>query len=320
MITTYFTFLIGGILMKFLVVGAGAVGGYFGGRLLEKGADVTFLVREGRMRNLQEKGLVIHSDYGSATLSPKTVITGEEVESYDVILLSTKAYQLDNAIDDVRPYVGENTMVIPLLNGMAHYNKLDEQFGKEKVIGGLCYIEATLDSEGAVIQKGPLHMLVYGERSGQESERIIKLAVALKGTKADFQLSSTIIEDLWHKYLFIATMSGITTLMRAPIGPICNHPSGMETIKQLTKEIIDVMNVAGAPISNELETIQMEKIANLAPEMKSSMQRDMEKGLPVEADHLHGYLLEIAKTADLPVPVLESVYANLKIYELKLLT
>lgn len=303
------------MLVKFLVVGAGAVGGYFGGRLLEKGADVTFLVREGRRRNLQEKGLVIHSDYGNATLSPKTIIAGEEVELYDVILLSTKAYHLDNAIDDIRPYVGENTMVIPLLNGMAHYNKLDEQFGKEKVIGGLCYIEATLDSEGAVIQKGPLHMLVYGERSGQESERIIKLADALKGTKADFQLSSTIIEDLWHKYLFIATMSGITTLMRAPIGPICNQPSGMETIKQLTKEIIDVMNVAGAPISNELETIQMEKIANLAPEMKSSMQRDMEKGLPVEADHLHGYLLEIAKTADLPVPVLESVYANLKIYE-----
>lgn len=315
MITTYFTFLIGGILMKFLVVGAGAVGGYFGGRLLEKGADVTFLVREGRRRNLQEKGLVIHSDYGNTTLSPKTIIAGEEVELYDVILLSTKAYHLDNAIDDIRPYVGENTMVIPLLNGMAHYNKLDEQFGREKVIGGLCYIEATLDSEGAVIQKGPLHMLVYGERSGQESERIIKLADALKGTKADFQLSSTIIEDLWHKYLFIATMSGITTLMRAPIGPICKHPSGMETIKQLTKEIIDVMNVAGAPISNELETIQMEKIAHLAPEMKSSMQRDMEKGLPVEADHLHGYLLEIAKTADLPVPVLESVYANLKIYE-----
>lgn len=315
MITTYFTFLIGGILMKFLVVGAGAVGGYFGGRLLEKGTDVTFLVREGRRRDLQEKGLVIHSDYGNAILSPKTIIAGEEVEPYDVILLSTKAYHLDNAIDDVRPYVGKNTMVVPLLNGMAHYNKLDEQFGREKVIGGLCYIEATLDSEGAVIQKGPLHMLVYGERSGQESERIIKLADALKGTKADFQLSSTIIEDLWHKYLFIATMSGITTLMRAPIGPICNHPSGMETIKQLTKEIIDVMNVAGAPISNELETIQMEKIANLAPEMKSSMQRDMEKGLPVEADHLHGYLLEIAKTADLPVPVLESVYANLKIYE-----
>lgn len=158
-------------------------------------------------------------------------------------------------------------------------------------------------------------MLVFGERSGQESERIIKLAEAFKGTKSDFQLSSTIIEDLWHKYLFIATMSGITTLMRAPIGPICNHPSGMETIKLLTKEIIDVMNVAGAPISNELETIQMEKIANLAPEMKSSMQRDMEKGLPVEADHLHGFLLEIAKTNNLPVPVLEAVYANLKIYE-----
>jgi 2-dehydropantoate 2-reductase len=315
MITTYFTFLIGGILVKFLVVGAGAVGGYFGGRLLEKGADVTFLVREGRRRNLQENGLVIQSDYGNVTLSPKTIIAGEEVEPYDVIFLSTKAYHLDNAIDDVRPYVGENTMVIPLLNGMAHYNKLDKQFGNEKVIGGLCYIEATLDSKGAVIQKGPLHMLVYGERSGQESERIIKLAEVFKGIKADFQLSTTIIEDLWHKYLFIATMSGITTLMRAAIGPICDHPSGIETIKQLTKEIIDVMNVAGAPLSNELETIQMEKIANLAPEMKSSMQRDMEKGLPVEADHLHGYLLEIAKTNNLSVPVLEAVYANLKIYE-----
>lgn len=301
--------------VKFLIVGAGAVGGFFGGKLLEKGEDVTFLVREGRKQILQEKGLVIKSEMGSAKLLPKLIMKGEAAGPFDVILLSTKAYHLDQAIEDVRPYVGENTIILPLLNGMAHFEKLDQKFGKEKVIGGLCYIEATLDREGAIIQKGPMHTVIFGERTGEKTDRILKLAAAFEGTKVNFQLSMNIEQELWNKYLFIATMSGITTIMRAPIGPICELPSGKETIKRLINEIITVMQKVGAPVTEQLESIQMEKITSLDPEMKSSMQRDMEKGLPIEGEHLHGYLLQIAKQHNIEVPILETVYTNLKVYE-----
>lgn len=302
-------------IMKFLIVGAGAVGGYFGGRLLEGGADVTFLVRENRQKKLQETGLIVKSNYGNITLPVKTIVTGETVEPYDVIILSTKAYHLKEAMNDIGPYVGEETMILPLLNGMAHYEALDRQFGKDRVIGGLCYIESTLDSEGAIIQNGSMHEIVFGERSGHSSERIRQLATIFNKAKMDSQLSNEINQELWHKYLFIATMSGITTMMRAPIGPIRSTETGMATISRLTKEIIEIMRSGGATLAKDIEDIQLNKVQNLARTMKSSMQRDMERGLPVEVDHLHGYLLEIAKKENLEVPVLQSVYANLKIYE-----
>lgn len=301
--------------MKILVVGAGAVGGYFGGRLLEKGEDVTFLVREGRKKQLEEMGLVIESIHGNVTLQPKTITTGEVAGPFDVILLSTKAYHLEGAIDSFRPYVGKETLILPLLNGIVHFNKLAEEFDEENIIGGLCFIESTLDRDGHVIQSSQAQRLLFGERSGERSERILKMKDCFSGTKADIRLSDNINQELWHKYLFISTMSGITTLMRAPIGPIRDDENGRGVITQVLKELVSIMKRINAPIADEIETIQMKQIENLGYQMKSSMQRDMEKKLSVEADHLHGYLLEIARNEGIVVPVLEAIYANLKVYE-----
>lgn len=301
--------------MKILVVGAGAIGGYFGGRLQEKGEDVTFLVREGRRKQLEKTGLVIESVHGNVTLIPKTIMAGEKTASFDVILFSTKAYHLEGAIDDIRPYVGRETIILPLLNGIEHLSKLEDAFGQDRIIGGLCFIETTLDSEGKVIQTSPVHKLVFGERSGEKTERVLKVEEAFNGTKANFYLSDHINRDLWHKYLFISTMSGITTLMGAPIGPIREQPYGRATIMQLTREIIAIMKRINAPLANDIESVQMKQIDGLGYDMKSSMQRDMEKHLPVEADHLQGYLLKIAHKEELFVPVLAAVYANLKVYE-----
>ncbi|MEH7331093.1 ketopantoate reductase family protein [Neobacillus drentensis] len=301
--------------MRFLVVGAGAVGGYFGGRLQEKGEDVTFLVREGRKKQLKETGLVIESVHGNVTLNPKTIIAGEEAGSFDVILLSTKAYHLEGAMESITQYVGEETIILPLLNGILHIDKLVEMFGEERVIGGLCFIETTLDKNGRVIQTSEKHDLVYGERTGERSGRVLKIEDSFSGSSIAYRLSENINKDLWNKYLFISTMSGITTLMRAPIGPILEQVSGRATITQLLKEIVSVMNQIGAPLPNAIETLLLNQIDGLDYSMKSSMQRDMEKSLPVEADHLHGYLLEIARKEKISVPVLESVYANLKVYE-----
>jgi len=305
--------------MRFLVVGAGAVGGYFGGRLQEKGEDVTFLVREGREKQLKETGLVIESVHGNVTLNPKTIIAGEEAGSFDVILLSTKAYHLEGAMESITQYVGKETIILPLLNGILHIDKLVEMFGEERVIGGLCFIETTLDKTGRVIQTSEKHDLVFGERTGERSLRVLKMEDAFSGSKIAYRLSENINKDLWNKYLFISTMSGITTLMRAPIGPILEQASGRATITQLLKEIVSVMNRIKAPLPNDIETQLMNQIDGLGYLMKSSMQRDMEKSLPVEADHLHGYLLEIARKEKISVPVLESVFANLKVYEQRMI-
>ncbi|AGK52197.1 ketopantoate reductase family protein [Bacillus sp. 1NLA3E] len=304
--------------MRILVVGAGAIGGYFGGRLMEKGEDVTFLVRAKRKQQLEETGLIVESVNGNINLQVKTVDARDDAGHFDVIFLSTKAYHLQGAIDNIRPFVGDETMIVPLLNGINHIEKLIEEFGSEKVLGGLCFIETTLNSNGKVIQTSPAHDLMFGERNGEVTERVRKLEKTLSGTKANIRLSHTIIQDMWHKYMFITAVSGITTLMRAPIGPIRDETGGQKTISNLLNEITKIMLKIKAPIAESIEAIQLEKMNGLGYSMKSSMQRDMEKKMPIEADHLQGYLLKLAKEYEIQVPVLEVVYANLKIYESQL--
>jgi 2-dehydropantoate 2-reductase len=306
------------MVMRVLVVGAGAIGGYFGGRLLEKDVDVTFLVRERRRKQLEDHGLIIESVNGNASFTPKAIVTGEKADHFDLVILSTKAYHLEGAIEDIRPYVTEGTMIMPLLNGISHIQKLFDEFGKENVIGGLCSIESTLDNEGKILQTSALNNLVFGELSTERTERILKIDELFSGTKVNYKLSDNVNQDLWHKYLFITTMSGITTLMRSPIGPIREEESGYQTLKSLLKEIISIMNMVQAPIADNIEEIQLKQINGLGYPMKTSMQRDMEKSLPVEADHLQGYLLEIARKEGLSIPVLQAAYGNLKVYESQL--
>lgn len=301
--------------MKILVVGAGAIGGYFGGRLLEKGEDVTFLVREKRKRQLKEYGLVVESVHGDFTVNPKTILAGEDAGPFDVIMLSTKAYHLQAAIEDFRPYVSAHTMILPLLNGIAHLDILINEFGEERVLGGLCFIETTLGENGKVIQTSPIHNLVFGERSGEETERILKLRDAFSNTKASFIYSEQISAEMWNKYLFISLLSGATSLTRSPIGPIRETESGRVALKGIVTEVVTIMEKIGAPIGKEFIDVQLNKINEMGYDMKSSMQRDMEKGLPTEADHFFKYLLDYADKTQIHAPYLQLIYANLKIYE-----
>jgi 2-dehydropantoate 2-reductase len=302
--------------MKILIVGAGAIGGYFGGRLLEKGEDVTFLVREKRQQQLRENGLVVESIHGDMHLpEPKTILAGENVEPYDAILVSTKSYHLDGAVKSIQPYVGNETMVLPLLNGIAHLDVLTEAFGAEKVIGGLCFIETTLTQDGKIVQTSPIHDLVFGERNGEKTERISQLEEAFSGTKASFRLSEKIEQEMWHKYLFITSMSGITSLFRSPIGPIREQKHGWKTIERLVHETATIMEKIGAPLASGAMEATLGKMKEIGHAMKSSLQRDMEKSLLTEGDHLFGYLLENAEQFGLAAPILSAIYANVKIYE-----
>ncbi|MED1409872.1 MULTISPECIES: 2-dehydropantoate 2-reductase [Bacillus] len=301
--------------MRILVLGAGGVGGFFGGRLVEKGEDVTFLVRSRRKQQLEKKGLVIRSVNGDFSFQPKLITKEDITAPFDVILFSTKAYHLKEAIVDLKSFVGENTVIIPLLNGMAHLSLLQKEFSEEKVIGGLCFIETTLNSEGDVVQTSAANRLVFGEIKPQDVERMQRISKVFAGTKASFVLSENILQDMWHKYLFITVMSGVTTLMRAPIGPIRESEGGREFIRNVFEESMQIMRAFGAPVKDNIVEEHMKTIDKISYDMKSSMQRDMEKGSFIEGAHLQGYLLELAKQLHIDTPLLEIVYQNLKVYQ-----
>ena len=301
--------------MNILIVGAGAIGGYFGARLLETGKDVSFLVRPKRKEQLEQTGLHIVSINGDSHQTPRLVTTTDSGEKFDLIMLSTKSYHLTQTIEDIRPFVKEETIILPLLNGIAHMQQLIDAFGEEAVIGGLCFIETTLDEQGTIHQKSPSHQLMYGERSGVITTRMSRLKQLFDGANAAFELSEDITQAMWNKYLFITTISGITSLMDSPIGPIMELESGRSTVNSLLGEIAASMKKIGVQINEQIVDDQFNKIKNLPYEMKSSMQRDIEKLFPLEADHLQGFLLDIARSYDVPAPILETIYTKLKIYE-----
>ncbi|PLT29480.1 2-dehydropantoate 2-reductase [Peribacillus deserti] len=304
--------------MRILVLGAGGVGGYFGGRLAEKGEDVTFLVRNSRKQLLEKQDLVIHSIHGDIRCKPQLLTAADTAAPFDLILFSTKSYHLDGAIKDLKPFVGEETVVLPLLNGIAHINRLKNEFGEKKVIGGLCFIETTLNEQGEVHQTSPMHRVVFGELNKTSSDRIRRIAEVLSGTKASFEQSDEIEQEMWHKYLFITTLSGLTTLMRSPVGPIRDLDGGRALFKQLLEETAEIMKAHGAPIRDGIVEEHMNTIEKMTYSMKSSMQRDMEKGTAIEGGHIHGYLMTLAERHSINAPLLNVIYQNLLIYEKQL--
>ena len=224
--------------MRLLVVGAGSTGGYFGGRLAQAGRDVTFLVRPRRAAQLRESGLQIVSPHGNVTVRPKLVTAGEIEAPYDAVLLGVKAYSLDAAIDDFAAAVGPETTIIPTLNGMRHIDILEERFGKEPVAGGVCKVAATIDPDGRIVQLAQFQELVYGERDGSVSQRMERLHAFMQGAGFDARLSRSIEYEMWEKWTMLATLGGITCLMRGNIGEVVAAPGGASFIVSFLDEEI----------------------------------------------------------------------------------
>jgi 2-dehydropantoate 2-reductase len=300
--------------MRTLVLGAGAIGGYFGGKLVEKGEDITFLVRENRQKKIKENGLVIKSVFGDTTVFPKTITVNDSPSSFDLIILSTKAYHLENAIADIKPFVGEHTTVLPLLNGIAHVPLLRKELDEQNVIGGLCYISTTLDDEGAVIQTSPFNRIVIGEFDGTLSSRIEGIKHLFEGTKTTCDISDNIEQDMWHKYLYIATLSGVTTLFRSPIGAIRSSEGSRSFMEALLNEVKTIMERYDAPLGEGISQQHLASFDSSPYGYKSSMLKDMERNAPIEGEHIHGYLLWLSKELNLNSPLLKIVSSNLEVY------
>jgi len=302
--------------MRILVVGAGAVGGYFGGRLLEADCNVTFLVRPKRAAQLAENGLVIKSRFGNVTLkAPPTVQASKLHRDFDLIVLSCKAYDLDAAIDSFAPAIGPGTAILPLLNGMRHLDLLDERFGAARVLGGQCLISAKLDDRGSILHLNDSHLLTFGEREGNRSPRIDGIAAEIGKAKFELRASFVILLEMWEKWVFLATLAAITCLMRSAIGDI-EAAGGARLALDLLEECRS--SAASAGFAPRAEFLERTRSTVTAPGslLTASMLRDIEDGAPIEADHVLGDLVRRGDRVLSPDrSLLRLAYMHLKAYE-----
>ena len=210
--------------MRVLVLGAGAIGGYFGARLAAAGVDVTFLVRAARAENLRRNGIVVESPLGD--IRQPVAVTTEASEPFDAVLLTCKAYDLPSAIETIAPAVGPRTLILPMLNGLKHLDDLDARFGAPRVLGGLCQISSMLTEAGEIRHLNRMQRIILGARSPEQAEFCAALHKELSRGGFEPVLSPNILQDMWEKWVFLATLAGMTCLMRAPVGPILEADEG----------------------------------------------------------------------------------------------
>jgi len=307
--------------MRVLVLGAGGTGGYFGGRLAQSGADVTFLVRPARAAQLDATGLQIRSPLGDADLRVAHV-TADALPAlandrpFDMVLLSCKAYDLDSSIDAIAPAVGENTWVLPILNGLRHYAPLDERFGARRVVGGLCFISAMKGADGEVRHLGQPASITFGERQADgDSARTADFAALCAHANVDHVRSMRIARDQWSKFTFLATLAAATCLMRAPVGRIVAAQGGDAFMRALYAECLAVAQVEGEPIDESAQETALATLTAAGSPLKASMLRDLEAGQAVEAMQIVGDMFLRARAAGLEAPMLATAWVHVQAYE-----
>ena len=301
--------------MRLLVVGAGATGGYFGGRLAQAGRDVVFLVRGRRAEQLARDGLRIVSPHGDATIHPK-VVTADRIEGpFDAVLLAVKAFALEAAVKDVAPAVGPATMIVPVLNGMRHLDMLTARFGAGAVLGGVCIVATTLDDDRGIVQLAQMQELAYGERDGTLSPRVERLHAAIAGAGFTARASSTIMQEMWEKWVFLASLGGITCLLRGTVGDIEAVPGGADLALRLLRECADVASASGFAPREDFMARTTGALSAHGSGLASSMYRDLQRGNPVEVDHILADLLARARSFGQDAPLLAASVAQLSIYQ-----
>ena len=302
--------------MKILVLGAGAVGGYFGGRLAQAGADVTFLVRPQRAALLAKTGLRISSKAGGdVSLAPKCVVAAEVKPGYDIVMFTAKAYDLPSAVQAIEPAMaGGRGHVLPLLNGMAHLDLLDGRFGRGHVLGGVAHIASTLAPDGEIKHLNDFHRAAFGPRHAAQKTVCDAFAAASAGATPEFKLTDAIEQAMWDKWVLLATLAGMTCLMRAPIGDIAATGSGSALTLALLGECAAVARAEGFSTPEAVRANYSSMLTQKGSSFTASMLRDVESGGQAEGEHILGAMLATARRHGLATPVLEIATTHLETY------
>ena len=298
--------------MKILILGAGGIGGFFGAHLIKAGIDVCFLVREKRRKNLNKFGLNIYSSKGNFSVKPFLLNQNLPPQHFDLIILTNKSYDLIESMKDIKPYVGK-AVIIPLLNGIEHFDILDNEFGKEKVFGGVAYVSTTLRDDGSIEHITSKASLKFGPRS----KKNINIAKSFNEVceKTDFEcyLSENIELDIWRKYVLIGTTAASTVLFQKSLGEISRTNNGKSTIIDIHKQCKNIVFSYGYDIGVEAENYNLNLITDRDSLIKASMLRDFETGKKTECEHILGYLIKLAEKKNIDCNLIKAAHARIQV-------
>ncbi len=300
--------------MRILVIGAGGIGGFFGSHLHAVGEDVTFLVREKKKDILEKKGIQIKSPIGDLLIQPNTITKHELTKTYDIILLTCKSYNLHEVIDDLAP-LKSNGIIIPFLNGQTHLKKLDINFNKKSIYGGVAYISSNVDEDGVIEHVGKNNKITFGSRIGENSELIKDFYNRCLKTKFDTSLSDNIDQDVWEKWIFIATVAGVTTLFKTSLDSVNKSKEGIKFILDLFQECCQISKLNGFEIREEVKNIHEAFFINPNSKVKASMLIDMERKSMTEHEHIFKEFINLGNLKNYNPVFLNIIYLNMLVYE-----
>ncbi|ASS94171.1 MULTISPECIES: ketopantoate reductase family protein [Bacillaceae] len=302
--------------MNIVIIGAGALGSYFGGRLQQAGQDVQYLVRKNRAKQLKENGISITSPHGNYQFNDLHITEKvSDIEKVDLVILAVKGQHLQGTLTDLKVLVEKGAKVLPLLNGLEHVSILQDELGDEAVLGGSAFIIATLDEKGHVIHSNDNHDLIYGPLHPSQKKICDEFEQAAGSAIMKVSRTENILIRMWIKYMFITAFSGVTTASNLPIGTIRRFPETNGLLEKVLVEMKELANAYDVGITVENIAQALENMAGLPEESTSSMHQDRRKGLTLEVEHLQGGALRLADKVGLKLPVIGTLYALIKPFE-----
>jgi 2-dehydropantoate 2-reductase len=305
--------------VRVVVFGTGAVGAYFGGRLAEAGEDVGFIVRGPSLAALRDRGLRVASPEGDFTIHPARASDSlPDLGPADIILVGVKAWQVTEAARAIRPLLGPDTFVVPLQNGVEAPTQLAAVLGADCVLGGLCRIIAQVSAPGEIRHEGGEPYIGFGELAGGLSPRVERLQAAFARCRG---VTAEALEDvraeMWRKFLFIASASGLGAVRGAPLGLIRTLPETREMLERAMREVLDLARAYGVSLPDDAVSETLAFTDSLPAEATTSMQRDIAAGRPSELEAQSGAVVRLGREKGVPTPVHESLYRSLAPLELR---
>ncbi|MGQ9547993.1 MAG: 2-dehydropantoate 2-reductase [Roseiflexus sp.] len=298
--------------MRIAVVGVGGVGGYFGGRLAQAGADVLFIARGNNLAALRERGLRIESIVGDAHVAPvRATDDPSQAGPVDMILVATKTWQFDEAIERIRPLIGPETGVVPLLNGVEASDRLAAVLGESHALNGICYIFVARMTPGLVRHSGINPLIIFGERDNRRTARVEALREWLERAGVRVTIPPDINAEVWRKFVFGATTSGLGAVTRAPMGLLRELPETRPLFAQGMREIVAVAQARGIALGEAAVTAALAQLDALPYETTASMQRDIMDGRPSELEAQNGAVVRLGAAAGVPTPLHTFIYTAL---------
>ena len=294
--------------MRIAIMGSGAVGGYFGARLAAGGSEVTFLARGARLKAMRERGLLVESPLGDIKL-PQVKASDDpgRIGAVDLVIVAVKLWDTEHVAKQIEPLVRSGASVVSFQNGVEKDEVLRRILGEKPVMGGVCYVGASIAGAGVIRHIGKMQRLVFGEYDGKRSARAEALLDACKKGGIDAELSADIKRAIWEKFVFLVAMSGATTSMRRTIGPIRENPRTRAFLLDLMREVVAVGRASGVELSEDFPDQRIKFADTLPAEMTSSMHNDLERGNRLEVNWLSGSAVDLGKSVGVATPLNRAV-------------